>query len=135
MKHLTFIFLILLSLTSLAQNKTEEDYKKIIGEWTLLNREERRWVNNQIEIKDISPIDTVKVSFNSDFSITLKHSNSQEAKFKVKVKSKKIKITQISGKLNDELLEGEFIIILSNDNQNFELRYSGSPHDRVYFKK
>lgn len=135
MRNLTIVLFIFFQLTALAQNKVDENYNKIIGEWTLLNRDQRRWVNNQIEITNISPIDTVKVNFNSDYSITLKHSNNGEAKFNVKIKRKKIKIKQISGNKSDKLLEGEFIIVISKDALNLELVYSGPPHDRIFFEK
>jgi septum formation inhibitor-activating ATPase MinD len=135
MKTLTkYIVLLLITSVSIAQNKTQENIEKILGDWVFEQFEQARQSGDMLIVTKTGYVDEVHFIFNSDYTLDVIYSDSKKEKYNWKINRYQIKIFPANELIQNEKISDNFEInFLAVCNQVFLER--NQPHDGIMLKK
>ena len=135
MKTLTkYIVLLLITSASIAQNKTQENTEKILGDWVFEQFEHARRSGEMLIVTKTGYVEEVHFIFNRDYTLDVIYSDSKKEKYNWKVNRNQIKISK-SNELgqNEKIVDHLEINFLAACNEVFLER--NEPHDGIMLKK
>jgi hypothetical protein len=120
MRKLAIHFSILLAtLASVAQNKTEENSQKILGDWIFEQFEKTDRSGNMLIVTKTGYVEEVHFVFNPDFTLEVIYNKIKNEKYNWKVNRNKIQISATSDSKNDRIADRFELNFLTACNEVF----------------